>query len=85
MDVPHCCLLCRLEELPFSGEDFRERVASFSAVCSSCLVNVKYSSLRVKTLEAVNSLTAALKGTACMQLVLTDVLCLNASLLFVGY
>ena len=56
------CSLCRLEELPLAGEEFRTRVAVFSGVSSSCLVNVKYSSLRVKTLEAVNSLTMALKG-----------------------
>lgn len=63
IDVFMCC---RLEELPLAGEEFRERVAVFSGISSSCLVNVKYSSLRVKTLEAVNSLTMALKGMACL-------------------
>ena len=56
------CSFCRLEELPLAGEEFRAKVAVFSGISSSCLVNVKYSSLRVKTLEAVNSLTTVLKG-----------------------
>lgn len=60
----HC--VYRLEEFLLSSEDFTVKVVAFAAICSSCLVNVKYSSLRVKTLEAVNSLAMAMKGMACM-------------------